>query len=309
MDELSTDPVLLCRAFFILATTVVFTVDAFPPLRRRFVAYGPRQFTYPGKRSPPKQSGGRFLTVLDYLARFQVPHSWFIHFYIISVTSSVFWAYQIIGNGQVFKFIASRHINGESEASSMTSSQVLLAWLVVALQGSRRLYECISLRRPSATKMSDPAWILGIAFYLVLGIVQWVEGIPTLFTNGLSLEHVHFSKPSMKTFIALPMFTFASGIQHDCHEHLAGLKKYSLPDHPFFRWILCPHYTSECIIYLSLAIIAAPQGQLLNKTVCTVLLFEAVNLGITAESTRAWYTEKFGVEKVQGRWRMVPFVY
>jgi 3-oxo-5-alpha-steroid 4-dehydrogenase 3 / polyprenol reductase len=113
----------------------------------------------------------------------------------------------------------------------------------------------------------------------------------------------------LKTLLAVLLFFLASGVQHDCHKYLASLKKYSLPENRTFQWVLCPHYTCDCIIYLSLAIVAAPDAQVLNKTISTVLLFTIVNLGITAESSRKWYAEKFGAERIAGRWRMVPFVY
>lgn len=116
-------------------------------------------------------------------------------------------------------------------------------------------------------------------------------------------------KPSIKTIIAFPLFVVASGIQHDCHEYLASLKKYTLPEHPIFHPLLCPHYTCECLIYLSLAIVAAPNGQILNKTIVTALAFVAINLGVTAETTREWYVQKFGEEKLKGRWRMIPLLY
>ena len=122
-------------------------------------------------------------------------------------------------------------------------------------------------------------------------------------------EHISPSRPSLKTLIAVPLFLFASRVQHDCHVYLSNLKKYTLPEHPLFRLILCPHYTSECVIYLSLAILAAPEGQLLNTTMLTTLLFTATNLAITAESTRRWYSDKFGADMIKDRWRMIPFLY
>ena len=122
-------------------------------------------------------------------------------------------------------------------------------------------------------------------------------------------EHVSLSKPSWKTFLSVSLFLLASAIQHDCHAYLSSLTKYTLPEHTLFRRVLCPHYTSECMIYLALAMIAAPRGQFLNKTLSTTLLFTATNLAITAQSTRLWYSEKFGVDKIRNRWRMVPFLY
>jgi len=117
------------------------------------------------------------------------------------------------------------------------------------------------------------------------------------------------SKPSLKTTIAIPLFLLASGVQHDCHTHLASLKKYTLPENRFFQSVACPHYTSECLVYVAIAIAAAPKGQVMNRTVLAGLGFVVSNLGVTADSTRKWYVEKFGEEKLEGTWRMVPYLY
>jgi len=113
----------------------------------------------------------------------------------------------------------------------------------------------------------------------------------------------------MKTFVAVPIFILASGVQHDCHEYLASLKKYTLPENHWFRLVVCPHYTSECLVYAAIAIVSAPRGQILNRTVLAGLGFVVSNLAVTADSTRKWYVNKFGAEQLEGRWRMLPYVY
>jgi 3-oxo-5-alpha-steroid 4-dehydrogenase 3 len=70
-----------------------------------------------------------------------------------------------------------------------------------------------------------------------------------------------------------------------------------------------PHYLAECVIYLSIAGMAAPAGQWLNGTVACALVFVAVNLGVTAHGTYEWYERRFGKMALAGRWRMVPFVF
>ena len=120
---------------------------------------------------------------------------------------------------------------------------------------------------------------------------------------------LEISRPSLKTVIAMPLFLLASSVQHECHKHLASLKKYTLPENRFFQFVICPHYTSECFIYVAIAIAAAPKGQIMNRTVLAGLGFVVSNLGVTADSTRKWYVEKFGEEKLKGRWRMVPYIY
>ena len=131
-----------------------------------------------------------------------------------------------------------------------------------------------------------------------------------LLSEDLTAEHFRLSNvPTLRTFLCLPVFLFASGLQHDCHQYLFSLKRYTVPDHPLFSLVVCPHYTMECIIYLSLALLAAPPGQFVNRTLLCSLFFVVVNLGVTAATTRRWYAEKFGQQAVQGRWRMIPWVY
>lgn len=97
--------------------------------------------------------------------------------------------------------------------------------------------------------------------------------------------------------------------QHESHVYLASLKKYTLPSEGWFQHFICPHYTSECLIYLGMSIVSAPPDRYLNPTVSLGLVFVVVNLGTTASGTKAWYEEKFGREQVAPRWKMIPFLW
>lgn len=59
----------------------------------------------------------------------------------------------------------------------MTFEQVVVCWCLMTVQGTRRLWESITLAKPSESKMWFVHWILGIGFYIVMGISIWVEGI------------------------------------------------------------------------------------------------------------------------------------
>jgi len=272
-------------------------------------------------RSRPEHPQSKITMFLGYVGSFQVSHTWFAHYYVVSTSSSVFWALQIYTDGTAFEFLASL---SDSRNAAMTVNQIFLAWLFMAVQGARRLYESIVFTKSSESKMWTGLWMIGIAFYVCIGVSVWIEGIgacsdlslawllifpASLKQTELQTASLELSKPSMKTFIAVPIFVLASGIQHDCHKYLASLKKYTVPQRFWFQWVLCPHYTCECLIYVAIAVIAAPKGQMLNKTILAGLGFVASNLAVTADSTRKWYIERFGAEKVAGRWRMVPHVY
>lgn len=133
--------------------------------------------------------------------------------------------------------------------------------------------------------------------------------VATLLAEDHGLDHLAFTTPSFRTFVSTLLFFLASGIQHDCHAYLASLKKYTLPVHPAFQRLVCPHYFAECIIYLALSFVSAPAGSTLNWTVACALVFVGVNLGITADGTKKWYEAKFGKESVSRRWKMIPFMY
>ncbi|KAI0993091.1 hypothetical protein K3495_g15093 [Podosphaera aphanis] len=152
-------------------------------------------------------------------------------------------------------------------------------------------------------------WAIGILFYIFMGISVWIEGI-AIFDSPVNIKKfISISQPSLKTIMALTIFAVASSTQHVYHKHLASLKKYTLPNHFLSRWIVCPHYTSECLIYIAIALISAPPDLVFNRTVLAGLTFVISNLAVTADATKTWYQEKFGVEKVKNKWRMIPLIF
>jgi 3-oxo-5-alpha-steroid 4-dehydrogenase 3 / polyprenol reductase len=174
MAYLAIDPAQLCRAFFILATVASIGASVIPTLRQ-LVSYGPRTIPISEIAIPPKDVKSNILTVWDRLAGLQVPHTWFAHFYMVSVASSAFWAYQLATDGVVFRLLASRYASDGQ--MGMTINQIIIAWALVAFQGSRRLYESIRLLKPSTAQMPMASYALGIAFYLAVGVSVWAEGM------------------------------------------------------------------------------------------------------------------------------------
>ena len=213
---------------------------------------------------------------------------------------------------------------------SMSFKQVILCWTLMAFQGARRLYESITLTKPSESKMWFVHWILGLVYYIMMSMAIWVEGTgmneicffcrlnvvinfvifaAAIRSPGVSFADARLPVPSPRTIMFLPVFLIASGIQYDCHCYLASLKEYTLPSHAAFLHVVCPHYLAECAIYLCLVFLAAPKGELVNKTLLAGLVFVVVNLGVSAGITKQWYIRKLGEENVQHRWKMIPFLY
>ncbi|THY89892.1 hypothetical protein D6C93_06745 [Aureobasidium pullulans] len=291
------DLVIILRASFLLAATAALLAHCLPSLRTRFLAYGSRQ-----NGQPPKQ-----LTTnpLDALATFQVPHSWFASFYLVSTLCSFIWFSQILLDQSLWRNLAAL----TDIKNSMTLDQIIVTWILMLLQGVRRLYESLEFTKPSNARMWIGHWALGVWFYASMSIAVWIEGAPTLLQESFNFSHSTIEPPCLRTFVGCLIFILASGVQHDCHAYLASLKKYSVPEHPVFQRLVCPHYFVECLIYLAISIVAAPAGSLLNWTIVCALIFVSVNLGVTADGTRDWYGQKFGPDSVSGKWRMIPFVF
>ncbi|KAF7187371.1 Polyprenol reductase, partial [Pseudocercospora fuligena] len=310
------DAVTLLRAIYLAAAAAVFVVFALPPLRSRFLDYGARSSKQ--QKEKGRQQQNVLSTLLDHAASITVPHSWFASFYAVSVSCSLYWLSEWVFGGPAFRTIVSWT---SSKPPSMTVSQVQVAWLAMFAQGSRRLYESIALARPSQSRMWVGHWALGILFYICTSIAVWVEGGSVIRDHDFSVNDLTFVGLTLRTFLGTTIFILASGLQHDCHSYLAALKaskkgekaapgsQYRLPDHPAWNLSLTPHYFAECLIYLSLAVIAAPRGSVLNWTFVSALTFVAINLGVTAYGTKEWYKQKFGDQAVYRRARMIPFIY
>ncbi|SPQ22438.1 752e701f-a606-4a2d-9fb0-d6a095d8af4b [Thermothielavioides terrestris] len=287
-------PAQWCQGFFLLAAGGVAAVAALPQAVSKY--------TLP-LRAPDR---GWLLSLIGTVTSWtQVPHSWFSAFYVVSLACSVFWLVQYLGSGAVLRSIASRQASAGEP--SCTLGQAALGWLMLFLQGTRRAYEHAAVIRPSKSTMWIVHWLLGLSFYLAMSVSIWVEAAGALLDPAAG--HTDDAQSLLKMAAAVPAFLFAWVNQYRCHKHLAGLKKYSLPEGGMFRRCICPHYTCECLLYLSMAVATAPRGAWCNSTLLCALVFVAVNLGVTASGTREWYIEKFGNGPVADKWNMIPFFF
>lgn len=174
----STTPAQCCQAVFLLAAGGVLAVAVLPrDARTLLMNYGARKAQTTPEVAPPKHGSdrGRLLSFIDTITSWtQVPHSWFGAFYVVSLACSVFWLVQYLGDGAVLRFIASRQ--AAARQPSATSGQVVLGWFMMALQGGRRVFEHLTIMKPSKSTMWVVHWLLGLLFYLSISVSVWVEG-------------------------------------------------------------------------------------------------------------------------------------
>lgn len=61
-------------------------------------------------------------------------------------------------------------------SKSMSINQIFLLWSFMLLQGIRRLLESMFVTKTSASKMWIVHYVLGIGFYMIMGVAIWIEG-------------------------------------------------------------------------------------------------------------------------------------
>ncbi len=301
----SVDLSILIRAFYLLSALAILILRLVPPLRNRFLDYGARQLQRKSDDNSDTAKASK-LTFLDSVAQIRVSHTRFCDFYVFSLLCLAFWV------SQVYTDVVSIRLLRQSVYSTKHESplkRIALCFLLLAIQSLRRLYECLTPSEgPSLSTMWIGHYLIGFAFYFFTNIAIFSEQTHTPTDSLLSPTE---SSVTILDQIALPLFVLASVEQHQYHKYLSSLKKYTLPNASAFKNIIAPHYTAECLIYLSLAVLSAPRGHYVNETMLCALVFVIVNLGVTAEGTKRWMLSKFSEQRadIENRWRMIPMVF
>ncbi|KIW73893.1 hypothetical protein PV04_01974 [Phialophora macrospora] len=315
MATAATSIVWAIRAFYLFSSLAIVTVRLTPAFADRFLAYGARarrQTTGThGKRESVEhghQSVGTQL--LDYLATFTVPHSWFTHFYVLSLVCSL----TILSTFYYHEYYHEATIkqNPNLETAALCAHLMLL-------QGLRRLLECVYVTQDSASRMWIGHYTIGMAFYIITNVAIWIEHLcQPLPTSLIATER---SALWTRKILCTVVFLCASERQNRYHRHLSSLKKYTLPEKHAFQYLIAPHYTMECVIYLSMAVLDVPSvinqhrqlptSMTLNWTLFCTLVFVAVNLGVTADGTKEWQRKKFPDEsfRIAKRWKIIPWLF
>ncbi|KAG5438408.1 hypothetical protein PCANB_002897 [Pneumocystis canis] len=292
--EIDMDGIIIVQAYFILLTSGLLIARTIP-VTKQWIFYGK---TLDLKN---RQVFCRY-SILDQM----VPKKWFTHFYIVSVISSCFWIIQIY----ICRFYnICTCIAYFSNDKVQPLYEVYLCVLFMSIHGARRLYECIFIQRHSNSQMWIGHYFLGMTYYLFSGLAMWCEGGGNLQNPGNeTLYSVNNVFRIIIVVFSVLIYVFSSWMQYLTHNDLSKLRsefnapKYSLPTSGLFKYIICPHYTSEIGIYFSLVL--ATRGQ--NKTIFLIFIWVIVILTISASETRHWRLKTFGVNAPYPPWTIIP---
>jgi 3-oxo-5-alpha-steroid 4-dehydrogenase 3 len=284
------------KAFYLLSSVLILIVRLIPALRERFLDYGPRGQTATSTvtiEDPKRGEGPKRPSVsirfLDCLATFTVPHSWFTHFYVLCVACSI--------------------VQCQHDVRSRMPFPARVASGALLLQGCRRLLECLFYNRRSHSRMWIGHYLIGLAFYFFTNLAIFLDGIDWSHWDRPNSKGGKMINPEQVVFVIFFAQAFYS--QSISHHYLFKLKKYTLPDQHGFRYFIAPHYTAECVLYISLAVIAAPPGYFVNWNLFCALIFVAVNLGVTADGTKRWMLAKFPDHRteIESRRKLIPILW
>lgn len=110
MDKLLSgiiDPVRVVRTYFLMSSFFILIARTTDYTRRRFLVYGARAQTKLSEQAKYERSQHDKITRgLDVVAALTLPHSWFTHFYLISISSSIAWLCQITLNASLPQWMA-----------------------------------------------------------------------------------------------------------------------------------------------------------------------------------------------------------
>ncbi|KAK9248820.1 hypothetical protein V1506DRAFT_551207 [Lipomyces tetrasporus] len=313
-------------SFFIQLGLYAFTtavlLSRFVPRLRYLLQYGKtlKSITPAAYYSPASKSliGSALDAILKPLI-ITVPKRWFTHFYILGLsmsaascvmlylchTSTVTVPFRclVYMDGLLAKRLAwllaadhSLFVNVVDVNVSYT--RAMAATIIVTVQCSRRLFECIFVEKLSKTaRMRVGHYIVGLLVYVATTCASWSDALESTLAGGNDSDTV----PK----IAVIIYLLAAFAQYTAHDQLARLKKYSPPPSTMlFKYLICPHYLAEVAIYWAVAWICG-----FTSANVSVLVWTAVNLGASAEQSRKFYVEKFGESVVEGKWNLIPFVF
>ena len=146
------------RAYFLSTSASVLIASVVPSLNHAFIPYGKTRTATQSSNSP-----------FHYLSNITVQKAWFWHYYLISVSLSIFWGTQLVvcSNGiQICLLPWLGSVDGRT----------LIVWAMMLLQGCRRLYESLCIQKLSSARMWIGHYLVGCVFYTMMSVAVLAEG-------------------------------------------------------------------------------------------------------------------------------------
>ena len=216
--------------------------------------------------------------------------------------------------------------NNLSDIHATTDDTRWLPIFLLLMHLIRRFCECMWVQKSvSTSRMHVAGYLLGVIHYLCL---------PFVFIPNQQKGQDSGSN-TVKSFMVFMSCHFFQYQQHRHHAILGnlrpnkttksstgGVNSYRIPKRGWFKFVSCPHYLAEIMIYFMLAILMELQidmttvqdeesgvlSRIYKFKHWIVLVWVSTNLSISAGRTHGWYISTFGKTYPQ-RKRLFPFLW
>lgn len=249
----------------------------------------------------------------------QVPKAYFTHFYIFATLfMGSLWIFTI-------KIVLLEHglpswldqsltfLSQESRLTSTTPEAVIIAMTLMNIQCWRRLYECLYINVDTGSKMNILHYIVGFAHYFCCGIgyISEAPGFAQHPENSF-VKWIHIQPEltniTLVQLFAIGLFFYAWIHQLEAHKIFASMKRkssssHSVPHGDWFKYVSCPHYLAEILIYLSQVMILGIK----HRTACLIFGWVLTNQIIAGLMSHWWYRKNFK-NYPTNRKAVIPFV-
>lgn len=269
---------------------------------------------------------------------FLVQKKFFLHFYVCGLLSFV-----------VLCLVASFAAPTMDRKPLLSHATTLV---LLGLHLSRRLYECVYVHRwTPQSKMHLAGYLLGILHYMLLPMVfisvpcshwhndqqvpisslhipdpesassQWILAVASLFC--LWAQYQQYRHHCLLSRLRSPNMNNTSTLTSSTSTSTSNAKTkpvYSLPSGGWFRFVTCPHYLAEILIYLAFAILLEMQMQVRRDHAhhhhhsthrfrhIFLLGWVTSNLTVSALRNHDWYTTRFPNHTMLGRKAIIPLI-
>uniref|UniRef100_A0A0K0EKQ2 Polyprenal reductase n=1 Tax=Strongyloides stercoralis TaxID=6248 RepID=A0A0K0EKQ2_STRER len=246
---------------------------------------------------------GKTLEEKNILSYFSVPKSLFYIFYIIGeILSSTFLIFVYFTPEKVIPLINWLHLFGYSKEIQSYETTLLL-FICLSIHIGRRLYETLFISVYSLSKIHILHFIMGILHYIFLPLT-------VLASSSLNISKDFNFLQILFTILFMILNYLQNGIAKD----FASLRKdkdnkinnlsHKVCLNGIHKYVCCPHFFYEVLIYLCLYGIGGSQNLLY------FFLFVLANQMIAAKTNQIWYKEKFKDNiEVVNRKALFPFIY
>uniref|UniRef100_A0A6G1SN09 Polyprenal reductase n=1 Tax=Aceria tosichella TaxID=561515 RepID=A0A6G1SN09_9ACAR len=234
---------------------------------------------------------------------FLVPKRWFAHFYLVAISVFVSSLAAVIAYYQSNIQLTNTSIPGvhiETFKDIHRTSSLVFTLILMIVQCSRRLYECLSISVHSSTsRINIIHYAFGHLFYILAAVSTIAPILLSDTSNQYTLNDILANLVNRRRAICFVLFVYVSHHQHKCHIILANLRKnkagqviteqHFVPSGGLFEFVSCPHFLLEILLYLIIILVQEFASNYWNLIFLLVFSTQTIN----AITEHKWYKRKY----------------